>query len=121
MTGETPRISVAEALARAAQEARLLADEAALLDDGLGQALAQLPGAAPKGVQGADALRQGLGGLACFLDALATTLDDAGTCAPARAAAGLELRAQVLRLGSGASAPGPAGTAAPPGDELWLG
>lgn len=92
------RVSISEGLLRAVDEARFLSLEAECLDATIGDALSQVGRADATRLQNADLLRQGLDGLAQYLEALTSTIDDKGTCCPAAASAGLLMAAQSKRL-----------------------
>ncbi|MGP9789097.1 hypothetical protein [Roseinatronobacter sp. NSM] len=98
-TADKPRVPFSEGLLRAANEARLLSQEAAHLDDTIGVILARYSQTDARGLQNADLLRQGLEGLADFLTGLVETIDVAGTCCPSEAAAALRMQEQSRRLG----------------------
>ncbi|MDD7972421.1 hypothetical protein [Roseinatronobacter alkalisoli] len=100
---ENGRVALSDGLLRAADEARLLSQQAARLDANIGAALAQADPGVTRDLQNADILRQGLEGLTQFLTALVETLDRDGTCNPVVATEALLMRDQSLRLAHGAA------------------
>lgn len=115
----TTRVPIAEGLSRAVDEARFLSKQAEHLDASIAVALDQSRLAEAQGLQNADLIRQGLEGLALFLDALATTVDEHGTCCPAQAAAKVLMREQSYRFRNGAAAH--ESTQAHNSSDLWAG
>ena len=114
---EKPRVPMSEGLLRAANEARLLSQDAAQLDHTIGFALANSDQMGARELQNADLLRQGLEGLADFLAGLAETIDVEGMCCPSDAAAALRMKDQSRRLGD-ETTPDTVLEAAPAG-EIW--
>ena len=112
MTG-TPDPCLNAALQRAAAEAHRIAQGLGRIDAALG-AMLQVTDAAAQSLQVADLLRQEVEGLSRFLDVLAQQTPPGQPCDAARAAAGLDLRAQAVRLGGLTMIAEPA-----PTDDLW--
>ncbi|WFE74031.1 hypothetical protein [Roseinatronobacter sp. S2] len=119
MSPETTRVPIAEGLSRAADEARFLSREAEHLDASIAAALGQSSPADSNGLQNADLIRQGLEGLALFLSALATTVDEQGTCCPAQAATKVMMKEQSGRLQN--NRPPDGAVKAHYSSELWTG
>ena len=90
--------SISDVLLRAAQEVRLLSQDAANLDTEISELVAQSVFPAQQGLQAADMLRQRLEGLEQFLSELVKTLEGDGRCSPLRATKNLTLQAQAMRL-----------------------
>ncbi|WP_405406233.1 hypothetical protein [Paracoccus sp. Ld10] len=101
------------ALQRAAAEAHRIALGLGQIDAALG-AMLQVTDAAAESLQVADLLRQEVEGLSHFLGVLAQQTPSGHPCDLVRAAAGLDLRAQAVRLGGLVTAAEPAST-----DDLW--
>ncbi|MCC5959277.1 MAG: hypothetical protein JJU08_08040 [Rhodobacteraceae bacterium] len=116
---ETTRVPIAEGLSRAADEAIFLSRHAEHLDASIAAALGRSHPAEAQKLQNADLIRQGLEGLAVFLGALATTVDEHGTCCPAQAAAKVLMKEQSRRLRNEAASD--ASTKAHDSTELWAG
>gem|GEM_PF-2132630 len=83
---------------RAVDEARFLSLEAERLDAAIGAALAHTGRTDGLPFQNADLIRQGLDGLAQYLEALTGTIDEQGTCCPMAASTGLLMAEQTKRL-----------------------
>ncbi len=100
-------------LGRASAEARCLTEELAVLDRVIGRVIPSANAEEIRDLQQADAICQGLEGLARFLAALAEATDPAVMCNPVLAARNVPMRAQAGRLAKGLlPVPGPE-------DELW--
>lgn len=85
-------------LGRASVEIRRLAEDLTVLDRTIGQAIRSASADEAKDLQQADAIRQGLEGLARFFATLGETMDPATMCNPAQAIRNIPLRAQARRL-----------------------
>ena len=99
----TPDPCLNAALHRAAAEAHRIAQGLGRIDAALG-AMLQVTDAAAQSLQAADLLRQEVEGLLRFLGVLAQQTPPGQPCDPGQAAAGLDLRAQAVRLGGMAPA-----------------
>lgn len=82
----------------AGQEAGFLASKLAELDRRIGESIQDLGNAPQQGLQSADEVRQGLEGLARYLNGLAETVNAEITCDPQQATQSLALRGQIQRL-----------------------
>lgn len=94
-----------EVLGRLGEEAGVFAAELTHLDHELGLLLDLVEEVDLSGFQCTDRIRQGLEGLAQFLESLSKSVDRSVVCDPVSAANNLKLRAQAQRLVPGLVVP----------------